>query len=51
MRLEREHELPARTGIQNPKRTKMPFSSAPASKVYINRVRLFDEALSRSSIV
>jgi hypothetical protein len=33
------------------KRTKMPFSSASTSKVYIYRVRLFDETLSRASIV
>ena len=33
------------------KRTEMPFSSPPASKVYVHRVRLFYETLSRASVV
>jgi len=33
------------------KRTEMPFSSPPASEIYVYRVCLFDETLSRASIV
>jgi len=32
-------------------RTKMPFSPTPASKIYIYRIGLFDETLSRASII
>lgn len=50
MRLQRGHQTLGGADKKF-KRTKMPFSSPPASKVYIYRVRLFYETLSRASVV
>jgi len=38
-------------GLLSEVSNEMPFSSPPASEIYIYRVRLFDETLSRASIV